>query len=77
MDTNTRHADNTMSIEDEPAERVTRSEAMYRLGVSHTTLARYIADGTLPVIRATVGRRCWILASEVERVRRARLGLDQ
>jgi hypothetical protein len=77
MDTNTRHADNTTSTVNDPSERLTRSEAMYRLGVSHTTLARYIADGTLPVIRATVGRRCWILAGEVERVRRARLGLDQ
>jgi len=49
---------------------------MSALGVSKTTLARYVADGTLPIIRASVGRRVWFLASEVERVRRARLGLD-
>lgn len=60
----------------ETPERITRSEAMHRLGVSHTTLARYIADGTLPIIKATIGNRTWMLASEVERVRRARLGLD-
>jgi len=56
--------------------RLTREEAMSTLGVSKTTLARYVADGTLPIIRASVGRRVWFLASEVERVRRARLGLD-
>jgi predicted site-specific integrase-resolvase len=50
---------------------------MAQLGVSKTTLARYVADGTLPIIRASVGRRVWFLASEVERVRRARLALDQ
>ena len=59
-----------------PDERISRTEAMHRLDVSHTTLSRYIADGTLPVIRATVGRRTWIMASDVERVRRARAGLD-
>jgi excisionase family DNA binding protein len=59
-----------------PPDRLTREEAMGALGVSKTTLARYVADGTLPIIRASVGRRVWFLASEVERVRRARLGLD-
>lgn len=57
-------------------ERLSRAEAIARLGISHTTLDLYIARGTLPVIRSTVGRRTWILASEVERVRRARLGID-
>jgi excisionase family DNA binding protein len=59
-----------------PPDRLTRAEAIERLGVSKTTLARYVVDGTLPIIRASVGRRVWFLASEVERVRRARLGLD-
>lgn len=58
------------------AARLTRHEAMDRLGISKTTLARYVADGTLPIIRASVGGRVWFLASEVERVRRARLALD-
>jgi DNA-binding transcriptional MerR regulator len=61
----------------DPTERITRAEAMRRLGVSGTTLDRYFASGLLPVVRTTIGRRTFTLAGDVERVRRARLGLDQ
>jgi hypothetical protein len=78
MTTDTRHTDTMMSTQHPPApERVSRAEAARRIGVSHTTLDRYLAEGILAPIRTTVGRRTWILATDVERVRRARLGLDQ
>jgi AraC-like DNA-binding protein len=61
----------------DPGERISRAEAAARLGVSGTTLTRYFQLGTLTPIRTTVGRRTYVLAADVERVRRARLGLDQ
>lgn len=57
-------------------ERVTRAEACARLGISTTTLHRYMARGHLHPIRATIGQRTWFYADEVERVRLARLGLE-
>lgn len=58
------------------AQRVSRAEAARRLGVSEHTIDRYTAAGTLPAIRTTIGRRTWIDAADVERVRVARLGLE-
>jgi predicted site-specific integrase-resolvase len=66
--------DTALSID--PDERITRAEAMARLGISSTTLTRYFERGTLTPIRATVGRRTFLSAGEVERVRRGRLALD-
>lgn len=59
------------------AELISRAETLRRLGVSPRTLDRYLAEGILTPIRTTIGRRTWLPAADVERVRRARLGLDQ
>lgn len=57
-------------------ERINRAETCRRLGISTTTLHRYITRGHLHPIRATIGQGVWYHADEVERVRRARLGLE-
>ena len=59
-----------------PTGRMSRRDAAQRLGVTEHTIDRYVAAGTLPAIRSTVGRRTWILSTDVERVRAAREGLD-
>lgn len=55
-------------------ELITRAEAARRLGVTTTTIDTYRARGHLGTVRASIGRRTWIPAADVERVRRARLG---
>ena len=57
--------------------RMSRREAAQHLGVTENTIDRYVAAGTLPAIRSTIGRRTWILATDVERVRLAREGLAE
>ena len=57
-------------------ERISRKEAAERLGVSTCTLDRYVIEGRVRAIRTTVGRRTWVMAADVEAVRRARLGLE-
>jgi predicted site-specific integrase-resolvase len=59
------------------SERISRKEAARRLGVHPATVDRYCGDGLIRAVRATVGRRTWLIAADVERVRLARLGLDQ
>jgi hypothetical protein len=77
MTTNMSPVDTAVSTASDPAaELISRAETVRRLGISHTTLDRYLAEGILTAIKTTVGRRTWLPAADVERVRRARLGLD-
>lgn len=55
--------------------RITRTETLQWLGISTTTLHRYIERGHLHPIKASIGHRVWFYEDEVDAVHHARHGL--